>query len=109
MPQSGARSRLRLADGVVSVKGGSARATPLRFLDKNAVQHECPGEALDTAYNVSLFIYPVDALTSTSIPLPASRGAVANRKSGYLLFRCWILSTASSVVHEPPYVEPRIL
>jgi hypothetical protein len=38
-----------------------------------------PGEALDTAYNVSLFIYPVDALTSTSIPLPASLGAVANR------------------------------
>jgi len=46
------------------------RATPLRFCDKNGVEHECLGEAFDTTYNVLLLIYPTKALTATSILMP---------------------------------------
>lgn len=48
------------------------RPTPLQFRDKNGVVHECLGEAFDTTHNVLLLIYPVTALTSPSIFVPAS-------------------------------------
>lgn len=48
------------------------RQTRLIFADKNGVKHECLGEAFDTTRNVLLLIYPVVALTSTSIFVPAS-------------------------------------
>lgn len=48
------------------------RPTPLRFRDKNGVEHDCLGEAFDTTHNVLLLIYPVTALTSASIFVPAT-------------------------------------
>jgi hypothetical protein len=48
------------------------RPTPLRYLDKNGVQHECLGEAFDTTHNVLLLIYPTQALQRTSIWVPPS-------------------------------------
>lgn len=48
--------------------------TPLRYRDKNGVDHECLGEAFKTKYNVFLLVYPVKALTSVSIFVPASLG-----------------------------------
>lgn len=46
------------------------RPTRLIYSDKNGTQHECLGEAFDTTRNVLLLIYPVAALTSTSIFVP---------------------------------------
>lgn len=48
------------------------RPTPLRYQDKNGVVHDCLGEAFDTTHNILLLIYPVKALTATSIIVPAS-------------------------------------
>lgn len=48
------------------------KPTLLVFRDKNGIDHECIGEAFDTTYNVLLLIYPVKALTSTSIAVPYS-------------------------------------
>jgi Zn-dependent peptidase ImmA (M78 family) len=38
--------------------------------DLNGTNHECVGEAFDTTYNVLILIYPVQALTRTTIILP---------------------------------------
>lgn len=43
--------------------------TPLVFRDKNGIDHDCLGEAFDTKHNVLLLIYPIKALTSTTILL----------------------------------------
>lgn len=48
------------------------RATRLVFKDRNGEDHECWGEAFDTTFNVLLLIYPVKALTATSIIVPAT-------------------------------------
>ncbi len=48
------------------------RPTPLRYRDKNGLEHECLGEAFKTKYNVFLLIYPVKPLSSTSIFVPPS-------------------------------------
>jgi Zn-dependent peptidase ImmA (M78 family) len=48
------------------------RPTTLHYRDKNGITHECLGEAFKTPYNVFLLIYPVRALTATSIFVPAS-------------------------------------
>jgi hypothetical protein len=48
------------------------RPTPLLYLDKNGVKHECLGEAFDTTHNVLLLIYPTQALERTSIWVPPS-------------------------------------
>lgn len=48
------------------------RPTDLQFCDKNGVTHECLGEAFDTTYNILFLIYPVKALTSTTIIVPIS-------------------------------------
>lgn len=50
------------------------RPTSLVYRDKNGAAHECLGEAFDTTYNVLLLIYPVKALTSFSIIVPAGIG-----------------------------------
>jgi len=46
--------------------------TPLRYRDKNGMDHECLGEAFKTKYNVFLLVYPTKALTSTSIFVPGA-------------------------------------
>lgn len=43
------------------------RPRSLIFADRNGVRHECLGEAFDTSHNVLLLIYPVKALTATSV------------------------------------------
>jgi hypothetical protein len=48
------------------------KPTPLVYRDRNGVDHECLGEAFDTTHNVLLLIYPINALTSTSILLRAA-------------------------------------
>lgn len=47
------------------------KATQLIYQDRNGQNHECLGEAFDTTYNILLLIYPVQALTKSSIILPA--------------------------------------
>ena len=48
------------------------RPTDLQFRDKNGVDHECLGEAFKTTFNIFLLIYPVKALTSSTIIVPIS-------------------------------------
>lgn len=54
------------------------RATPLVYLDRNGQKHECLGEAFDTTYNILILIYPIQALTKSSIIVPASFGIQLN-------------------------------
>ena len=46
------------------------RPTTLHLRDKNGDLHECLGEGFDTKHNVLLLVYPVKALTGTSILTP---------------------------------------
>lgn len=46
------------------------RPTPLVIADKNGTQHECIAEAFDTTYNVLILVYPVHALTATTLIVP---------------------------------------
>ncbi|MGF1628692.1 MAG: ImmA/IrrE family metallo-endopeptidase [Kiloniellaceae bacterium] len=43
------------------------RPTTLSIKDKNGVAHECIAEAFDTTYNVLILLYPVKALTGTTV------------------------------------------
>lgn len=52
------------------------KPTQLVYRDKNGVVHDCLGEAFDTTYNVLLLIYPVKALTATSIIVPGEYGVL---------------------------------
>ncbi|WP_374631200.1 ImmA/IrrE family metallo-endopeptidase [Ferrovibrio sp.] len=47
------------------------RPMTLSIKDKNGVVHECVAEAFDTTYNVLILLYPVKALTGTTIVLSA--------------------------------------
>lgn len=44
--------------------------TSLDLEDKDGQRHECVAEAFDTTYNIIILLYPVGALTSTTIILP---------------------------------------
>jgi hypothetical protein len=46
------------------------RPMSLSITDLNGNQHECVAEAFDTTWNVLILLYPVRALTSTTIILP---------------------------------------
>jgi hypothetical protein len=48
------------------------RPMSLSNRDKNGVAHECATEAFDTTHNVLILLYPLGALTATTIILPAS-------------------------------------
>ena len=52
------------------------KPTRLVYRDKNGDEHECLGEAFDTTHNVLLLVYPVKALTATSIIVPAAYAKV---------------------------------
>jgi IrrE N-terminal-like domain len=54
------------------------RPTPLVMRDRNGDQHECLAEAFDTTYNVLILLYPVKALTASTIIMPAEIGVVAS-------------------------------
>lgn len=58
--------------GLLPIGRKMTKPTLLVFRDKNGLDHECLGEAFDTTHNVLILIYPIKALTSTSIWLPAS-------------------------------------
>lgn len=46
------------------------RPTSLSIADRNGISHECVAEAFDTKWNVLILLYPVRALTSSTIILP---------------------------------------
>lgn len=46
------------------------RPMSLSMPDKNGTNHECVAEAFDTTYNILILLYPVAALTTTTIILP---------------------------------------
>ncbi len=46
------------------------RPTNLSIPDLNGLEHECIAEAFDTTHNVLVLLYPLRALTSTTIILP---------------------------------------
>jgi len=46
------------------------RPRSLSLTDRNGAKHECVAEAFDTTWNVLILLYPVRALTASSIILP---------------------------------------
>jgi hypothetical protein len=47
------------------------RARSLPIYDLNGIEHECLAEAFDTTFNVLILVYPVRALTASTIIMPA--------------------------------------
>jgi len=47
------------------------RPVTLSIADKNSVKHECVAEAFDTKHNIIILLYPVRALTSSTVILPS--------------------------------------
>ena len=45
--------------------------TRLTMVDRNGARHECVGEGFRTPYNIFLLVYPVRALTATSVIVPS--------------------------------------
>jgi hypothetical protein len=54
-----------------------SRPTTVSMQDRNGTAHECVAEAFDTTHNVIILLYPVRALTKTTIIVPAGYEAVA--------------------------------
>lgn len=46
------------------------RPTSLSMTDMNGTNHECIAEAFDTTYNILILLYPVKALTASTIIVP---------------------------------------
>jgi len=46
--------------------------TTLSMTDRNGVDHECVAEAFKTPWNVFILLYPIGALTRSTIVLPAN-------------------------------------
>ena len=42
----------------------------LSIVDRNGTNHECIAEAFDTSWNVLILVYPIRALTTSTIVLP---------------------------------------
>ncbi|MCY3818699.1 MAG: ImmA/IrrE family metallo-endopeptidase [Gammaproteobacteria bacterium] len=57
---------------VVPIRRRMTRANPLTISDLNGQQHECLAEAFDTTYNILILLYPISALTATTVLMPAS-------------------------------------
>lgn len=51
------------------------RPRSLSIKDRNGISHECIAEAFDTTWNVLLLVYPVRALTTTTVILPSGVSA----------------------------------
>ena len=56
---------------VVPIHRKMTKAVPLTVTDLNGQQHECLAEAFDTTYNILILLYPVTALTTTAVLVPA--------------------------------------
>jgi hypothetical protein len=52
-----------------------SKPTSLAMHDRNGTAHECLAEALDTTHNIIILLYPVSALTKTTVIMPASRAS----------------------------------
>jgi Zn-dependent peptidase ImmA (M78 family) len=46
------------------------KPTALALADRNGVRHECVAEAFDTTYNVLILLYPIRALTASTVIFP---------------------------------------
>lgn len=46
------------------------KPTTLSLNDRNGARHECVAEAFDTTYNVLILLYPIRALTASTVILP---------------------------------------
>ena len=57
---------------VIPIHRKMTRAVPLSIADRNGQRHECLAEAFDTTYNILILLYPVTALTTTTVLMPAS-------------------------------------
>ena len=57
---------------VIPIRRRMTRAVPLTISDLNGQRHECLAEAFDTTYNILILLYPVTALTTTTVLMPAS-------------------------------------
>ena len=57
---------------VIPVHRRMTRPVPLTISDLNGQRHECLAEAFDTTYNIFLLLYPVTALTATTVLMPTS-------------------------------------
>lgn len=58
---------------VIPVGRRMTRPVPLTISDLNGQRHECLAEAFDTTYNVLILLYPVTALTATTVLVPSTR------------------------------------
>lgn len=55
---------------VLPVGRKMTRPTSIALTDRSGQRHECIVEAFDTSYNVIILLYPVKALTSSTVILP---------------------------------------
>lgn len=55
---------------VLPVGRKMTRPVSLSIKDRNGTAHECVAEAFDTTYNVLILLYPIKALTSSTVILP---------------------------------------
>ena len=56
------------------------RPVNVSIKDRNGTMHECVAEAFDTTYNVIILLYPVRALTASTVILPPAASAIAPAK-----------------------------
>lgn len=57
------------------------RARSLPIYDLNGTEHECLAEAFDTTFNVLILVYPVRALTASTIIMPPGFKAIVTPNS----------------------------
>ena len=57
---------------VIPIRRRMTRPVSLTITDLNGQRHECLAEAFDTTYNILILLYPVTALTTTTVLMPAS-------------------------------------
>ena len=69
-PVDGAITPDHFLGKVVPIGRKMTKPTALSVADRNGVPHECVAEAFDTTYNVLILLYPVKALTATTIIMP---------------------------------------
>lgn len=48
------------------------KPTSLSITDKNGVEHECVAEAFNTTWNIFILLFPVRALTATTVIMPST-------------------------------------
>lgn len=57
---------------VVPIGRKMSRPTAFSHADRNGAPHECVAEAFDTTHNIVILLYPVQALTRSTIIMPAN-------------------------------------